>query len=223
MTFSAEFGDETLVVRMHSGNGPHDEKDCQAIACFDQTLADVRQADDERLRQVLQITWSECHVVRVHILGVTRYPTGEWVIQQARNFMMAIGERSGMFGLLVRDRDTKFTGVGSILCLEWCRRHGDAAARAAPDRHVDGVVELMGCDGAAVAVAATVLHFTDEGSVWAVGEQARRLVRALRLDQQLTSATCRRIGPALADLQDVDRVPRDLSCRRGGSVARLGT
>lgn len=53
MTFSAEWGDETSVVRMHSGNGPHDEMDRRAIACFDQALADVGLADDERLRQVL--------------------------------------------------------------------------------------------------------------------------------------------------------------------------
>jgi hemoglobin len=54
MTFSAKWGDETSVVRMHSGNGgPHDEMDRQAIACFDLALADVGLADDERLRQVL--------------------------------------------------------------------------------------------------------------------------------------------------------------------------
>ena len=40
-TFSTEYGDETSVVRMHSGNGPHDEMDRRAIACFDQALADV--------------------------------------------------------------------------------------------------------------------------------------------------------------------------------------
>ncbi len=53
MAFSAAYGDETSVVRMHSGNGPHDEMDRRAIACFDQALADVGLADDERLRQVL--------------------------------------------------------------------------------------------------------------------------------------------------------------------------
>jgi hemoglobin len=40
-TFSAEFGDETSVVRMHSGNGAHEEMDRRAIACFDQALSDV--------------------------------------------------------------------------------------------------------------------------------------------------------------------------------------
>ena len=34
-------GDETSVVRMHSGNGPHDEMDRHAIACFDLALADA--------------------------------------------------------------------------------------------------------------------------------------------------------------------------------------
>jgi hemoglobin len=52
-TYSAACGDETYVVRMHSGNGSHEEMDRRAIACFDQALADVGLADDERLRQVL--------------------------------------------------------------------------------------------------------------------------------------------------------------------------
>lgn len=37
-TFSANYGDETTVVKMHSGNGPHDEMDHRAIACFDKAL-----------------------------------------------------------------------------------------------------------------------------------------------------------------------------------------
>jgi hemoglobin len=39
--FSGSYGDETSVVRMHSGNGPHEEMDRRAIACFDQALEDV--------------------------------------------------------------------------------------------------------------------------------------------------------------------------------------
>src|SRR5204863_3264887 len=40
-TYTGVFGDETAVVRMHSGNGPHEEMDRRAIACFDQALVDV--------------------------------------------------------------------------------------------------------------------------------------------------------------------------------------
>ena len=52
-TYSDRYGDETLVVRIHSGNGPHEEMDRRAIACFDQALEDVGLACDERLRRVL--------------------------------------------------------------------------------------------------------------------------------------------------------------------------
>jgi hemoglobin len=40
-TYSREYGTETSVVCMHSGNGPHEEMDRRAIACFDQALTDV--------------------------------------------------------------------------------------------------------------------------------------------------------------------------------------
>jgi len=52
-TYSTDFGDESAVVRMHSGNGPHEEMDRRAIACFDQALADIGLSDDDRVRQVL--------------------------------------------------------------------------------------------------------------------------------------------------------------------------
>jgi hemoglobin len=52
-TYSDTIGDETSVVRMHSGNGVHEEMDRRAIACFDQALFDADLAADDRLRQVL--------------------------------------------------------------------------------------------------------------------------------------------------------------------------
>ena len=52
-TFSERFGDETEVVRMHSGNGAHDEMDQRAIACFDRAMDDVGIAADGELGQVL--------------------------------------------------------------------------------------------------------------------------------------------------------------------------
>src|ERR1044071_5576857 len=52
-TYTDRYGDETSVVRTHSGNGPHEEMDQRAIACFDQALQDAGLDRDERLRRVL--------------------------------------------------------------------------------------------------------------------------------------------------------------------------
>lgn len=51
-TYSDTYGDETSVVRMHSGNGPHVEMDQRAIACFDEALTDAGILDST-LRAVL--------------------------------------------------------------------------------------------------------------------------------------------------------------------------
>src|SRR3954468_3978163 len=53
-TFSERYGGESSVVRIHSGNGAHEEMDRRAIACFDQALADTGLAADERLGHVLR-------------------------------------------------------------------------------------------------------------------------------------------------------------------------
>jgi hemoglobin len=52
-TYTNLYGDETSVVRLHSGNGTHEEMDRRAIACFDQALEDTGLVTDDALRQVL--------------------------------------------------------------------------------------------------------------------------------------------------------------------------
>ena len=52
-TFSTQYGDESAVVRIHSGNGEHNDMDDRAVACFDQALDDVGIGADDRLHAVL--------------------------------------------------------------------------------------------------------------------------------------------------------------------------
>ena len=51
--YTSSFGDETFVVRLHSGNGQHEEMDRRAIDCFDQALEDAGLSGDDSLRRAL--------------------------------------------------------------------------------------------------------------------------------------------------------------------------
>jgi len=76
--YSESFGDETTVVRMHSGNGEHDEMDRRAIACFDQALVDVGLADDNALRQVLHdyFAWATATTMSRYHRSADDVPSG---------------------------------------------------------------------------------------------------------------------------------------------------
>ena len=65
--YSDAFGDEAEVVRLHSGNGRHEEMDQRAVDCFDQALTDVGLSA-EPLRTVLHdyFAWATT--------GMSRYP-----------------------------------------------------------------------------------------------------------------------------------------------------
>jgi hemoglobin len=76
--YSEAYGDETSVVRMHSGNGPHEEMDRRAIACFDQALIDAGLAADDRLRQVLHdyFSWATTTTMAHHHQSADEVPDG---------------------------------------------------------------------------------------------------------------------------------------------------
>src|SRR3984885_9928808 len=52
--YTESMGDESRVVRMHSGNGEHVEMDERAQTCFAQALDDARIPGDPRLRSTLK-------------------------------------------------------------------------------------------------------------------------------------------------------------------------
>jgi hemoglobin len=54
--YSTRYGDETAVVRLHSGNGEHGDMNDRAIACFDAALDDVGLRGE--VRTVLHEYWA---------------------------------------------------------------------------------------------------------------------------------------------------------------------
>jgi len=61
------------------------------------------------LRRLYVLVFIELDTRRVHLAGVTAYPDGAWVAQQARNLLLVIAERGQQLRFLVRDRDAKLT------------------------------------------------------------------------------------------------------------------
>lgn len=77
-SYSNSFGDETSVVRIHSGNGQHEEMDRKAIACFDQALTDVGLTDDNVLHKVLHdyFAWATTNTMSQYQRSADDVPDG---------------------------------------------------------------------------------------------------------------------------------------------------
>ena len=75
--YSEQFGSQTSVVRMHSGNGVHEEMDRRAIDCFDRALEDAG-VDDSELRAVLHdyFAWATTKSMAAYPANPNEVPQG---------------------------------------------------------------------------------------------------------------------------------------------------
>ena len=72
--------------------------------------ADFFTVETAWLRTLYVFFVLEVHTRRVHMAGATRHPHSAWVTQQTRNLSFDLTGR-GPFRLLIRDRDSKYTGA----------------------------------------------------------------------------------------------------------------
>ena len=70
---------------------------------------DLFHIDTVLLRRWFVLFFIDHDARRVRMAGITRHPTGPWITQQARNYLMDLGARAESIKFLIRDRGAYFT------------------------------------------------------------------------------------------------------------------
>ena len=67
-TYSGSVASESTVVRLHSGNGPHQEMDERALECFERAVEDAGLSDDPDVRDALvaYFSWAVGYMSTYH-------------------------------------------------------------------------------------------------------------------------------------------------------------
>jgi hemoglobin len=93
-TYTATYGDESFVVRLHSGNGEHEDMDRRAIAAFDEALVDAGLAADPRLRDALHdyFAWATTTTMARYHASADDVPEGLEIPRWSWGGLSATGE-----------------------------------------------------------------------------------------------------------------------------------
>jgi putative transposase len=98
-----------------AGLGPAGERSRMSWRAFLRAQAATMLAVDffsietVSLKRLYVLFFIELGSRRVHVAGCTANPSGDWVVQQARQFAWTLQERRSSSRFLIRDRDSKFT------------------------------------------------------------------------------------------------------------------
>ncbi|WP_370088266.1 integrase core domain-containing protein [Streptacidiphilus sp. MAP12-16] len=71
--------------------------------------ADFFHIDTALGQRLYAMAFLEHGTRRLHLTPATAHPTGQWAVQQAREFTTARADRGGQLRFLLRDRDAKYT------------------------------------------------------------------------------------------------------------------
>ncbi|QMU80515.1 transposase family protein [Streptacidiphilus sp. PB12-B1b] len=71
--------------------------------------ADFFHLDTALGQRLYAMAFLEHGTRRLHLTPVTAHPSGQWAVQQAREFTTALADRGERIRFLLRDRDTKYT------------------------------------------------------------------------------------------------------------------